>query len=128
MELKKTLYIYKENKQEIKEEEYDNDPISEIWFRGKTNCMNLGDRIREGSKECKLCGAEREDQCHFIIHCDQLSDIRKEEITLQRPTIQNENQIISNFFFGKENKKPKMRTLYRMWSKRNSLLRERIPN
>ena len=125
MTKKSTLQIYRLNKKEIKEEEYDNDQKSEIWFRGKTNCMKLADRNWEGSKECKLCGADRENLNHFLLHCVELSNRRVEDLSLQKPNIEDENEIISKFFFCEERTQQSQNTLHRLWRQRANILKGR---
>ena len=123
MENKKTLQIYRSRKEFIKEEEYYNEKKSEIWFQAKTNCLRLRDRAREDSKECRICAQGDEDLMHFMLHCSELANIRSRRIELQKPHIENEEEVVGDYLFKKENQPHKMATLYDMWKRRMYLLR-----
>ena len=124
MEQKKTLGIYRANKKTIKEEVYYNEKKHEIWFRAKSNCLDLRDRAREDSKECKMCGNGSEDLGHFMLHCQRLNKERISRVELQRPINMNEDSILGNFFFDGNNLHEKIDAVYKMWNKRSRTLKE----
>ena len=124
MEKKKTLHIYRQRKHQIKEETYYNGKDWEIWFKARSNCLELGDRSREEEIGCKICGYDKEDIHHFMLHCEKLRHIRLESIYLQKPHAIDENVIIGDFLFEEEDKDHKRETLYRMWRKRATLIKE----
>ena len=123
MENKKTLQIYRSRKEFIKEEEYYNEKKSEIWFQAKTNCLRLRDRAREDSKECRICAQGDENLMHFMLHCSELANIRSRRIELQKPHIENEEEVVGDYLFKKEDQPHKMGNLYNMWKRRMYLLR-----
>ena len=121
---KKTLNIYRANKEAIKEEVYYNENKYEIWFRAKSNCLNLRDRAREETKECKMCGNGSEDLNHFMLHCQQINRERTSRIELQKPNNVNEDAILGNYFFESNNLQEKIDTVYKMWNRRSRSLKE----
>ena len=48
---KRTLWLYREYKTEMKEEDYEGSERDRIWFRARTNCLWLEDRRREREEE-----------------------------------------------------------------------------
>ena len=87
METKTTLEIYRECKQEIKEEIiYNNGEASRLLFRARSNTMALNDRFRHDKGEnkrhtgCPICGAEYENLEHFVLHCPKLDSEREGEL------------------------------------------------
>ena len=121
MENKVTLSIYKKWKKEIKEEQvYDNRPSSVIWYRARSNCLNLENRNRHqgGNTTCKLCNLDEENIIHFVLHCPYLQEIRNKIEEFQRPYQENEEGIIGHFLFPKNNINKKKEILYEMWRKR----------
>lgn len=69
-----TLWLYREFKGEMREEDYEGGERDRIWFRARTNCLWLGDRRREGGEEkCMICGERgAEDLLHFLLDCVEL--------------------------------------------------------
>ncbi len=67
--------------------------------------MNLVDRKRfKGeSTECVMCGNEREDMQHFILHCPAYQEERRRHPGLQRPYQEEEDQVIGSILFENEN-------------------------
>ena len=123
MEQKSTLHIYRTRKESIREDKYGNSKESDIWFRAKTNCLDLWDRKREESTGCKMCGREKEDLRHFLLNCGKLSHIRTRSIHLQRPHNDDFNRIIGDFLFSKEEMEKKKQLLYEMWITRNNIIK-----
>ena len=75
----KSLTIYRTWKTEIKEEEiYDNSYASVLWYKARSNTLQLRDRKRHegGQVSCKICGAEKEDLEHFLLQCTGLDEER----------------------------------------------------
>ena len=70
---KESLSLYREWRQRMggQEKVYDNRESSILLFKSRTNNLNLGDRKRfqNQSTECIMCGAEKEDLIHFLLHC-----------------------------------------------------------
>ena len=124
MEKKSTLYIYRKRKEEIKEEPYENNKKSDTWFRAKSNCLPLGDRNREEATTCKLCGEEIEDLKHFMLNCEMLQHIRTRSILLQKPHINDNNEIIGKFLFDEERIEENRNIFYQMWTKRCKLIKD----
>ena len=123
LDKKKTMHIYKEYKKVIKEEEYENDFESTIWFQARANCLKLEDKNRESNKECKLCRVEIENLEHFLLKCESLETIRAQDIRLQKPLNENINEIIGEFLFNKEDIQNKKILLKKMWQKRTAIIK-----
>ena len=113
------MHIYKV----IKEEEYENDFESTIWFQARANCLKLEDKNRETNKECKLCGEEIENLEHFLIKCKRLEIERAQDIRLQKPLNENINETIGEFLFTKEDIDKKKKLLKKMWQKRAAIIK-----
>ena len=124
LDKKKTMHIYKEYKKEIKEEEYENDFESTLWYRARANCLKLEDKNRETNKECKLCGEEIENLEHFLLKCGRLETIRTQDIRLQKPHNENVNEVIGEFLFTKDDINTKKEILKKMWQKRATIIKE----
>ncbi len=99
------MKIYKEWKNEIggQEKVYDNRPASEILFKCRTNNLKLKDRKRFQGEEtkCDICDAEKEDLNHFSLWCPELNEERIKCTKLQRPYIENQENIIGDLLFNK---------------------------
>ena len=122
---KKTLEGYRDQKKEIKEENiYHNDRKSDLWFRARTNCMDLNDKQWNDSKVCVMCGHETENLEHFIIHCNETGDIRKEIPILQRPARQEDRETLRMFLYVNEDLDSKKEVLMNMWRKRETAIKE----
>ena len=46
-------------------------------------------------KGCRLCGAEKEDDEHFLLECGRLEEIRGGSLELQRPRLEDVDEVIS---------------------------------
>ena len=77
---KSTLNRYRKKKNEIKEEKrIDNSLASKLWFRGRSNTMDLNidnKYMKKGSTVCDLCEEEDEDMSHFLLRCKKLEKER----------------------------------------------------
>ena len=128
MDKKKTMHIYRTYKRTIKEEEYENDCESEVWYRARANCLKLEDKNREGDKICKLCKTGQEDLEHFILNCERLKEVRMEDVRLQKPNNEHTERIIGDFLFDDEDRNTKKIILKRMWKTRAAKLKaEQVP-
>ena len=123
MEKKKTLVLYRKYKDSIKQnEDYYNDRRSEIWFKVKTNCLFF--KKRDEQNLCKICGEENESLAHFMLHCNKLSKIRTQQLRLQRPYIENEEEILSKLIFENEEIEETKDIILKMWNFRLELIKE----
>ncbi len=81
--------MYKSWRTEIGRQDkvYDNSEASVLLHKCRSNNMNLGERKRfkGDSTECIMCGNEREDLQHFILHCPAYHEERRKHPGLQRP-------------------------------------------
>jgi len=119
MEGKSSLKIYRLYKNEMKEEDYEGGGESRVWFAARTRSLKLAcRRWGEDSVKCSMCGAEREDDTHFLLECALYDSIRQKAVELQRPRGECEDNVIGVFLFGEENVRMKRRVLYEMWMKR----------
>ena len=55
---------------------------------------------------------------HFILHCPALSDIRNKMISLQKPYMEDEVQIMTLFLFEESTASDKKEDLYKLWRAR----------
>ena len=95
---KETLRIYRTYKKDIKEINwYDNTYKTKLFIRARTDTLDLNWRERFKNKETKcMCGHENETLKHFILDCEMYKDVRIRSMILQRPYIENENELISD--------------------------------
>ena len=102
MNSKSSIAIYRKFKKSIKEEkEYDNTQSSALLYKARANVLALNDRKRHQNEDtkCPLCNHLYENMEHFILDCEELENIRSENIVLQRPHLENKDDIIGNFLF-----------------------------
>ena len=122
VEKRSTLNVYRMFKKDMKEEEYDGGFESVVWFRARTNCLELnGVKREEEERICGVCGLEVEDLRHFVARCVELESERREAVELQRPRWSDEVQVVGRFLFpevGPGNR----RVLCKMWRKRRRIL------
>ena len=126
---KSSLKIYRKNIDYIGNmTTYDNKPSSKIWFRARSNCLQLNDRKRfnRSDTKCELCEGEREDLIHFILECKALNKERLQSVLLQRPWNKDVDDIIGQFLFDPEDHESKRELLYWMWKLRGRLIKENI--
>ena len=122
IEKKTSLILYRQFKDQIKEEKYYNDEKSLIRFRFKTNTLLLNDRKRHQNEntKCSLCGYNLEDLSHFLLECSCIEEERQKITYLQRPRIENVSllmgKLIFEMYMDYENE------LYSMWKRRKLLL------
>ena len=125
---KSTRRIYGNHKDTIEEEHvYDNRPSSGIWFRARSNTLQLNDRNIHSNKEtnCPNCGPQNiiETIEHFIIDCTTYNSDRQQLIELQHPYNENGDKVIGQFLFSKVNLEKKKEVLFQMWKKRERQLK-----
>ena len=125
---KSSLRIYKELKNEIKEEKfYDNSEKSHLLFKGRSNTLKLNWRQRflnpqedpEETTKCPMCKLETEDDIHFLVKCQDLQNIRRNS-SIWHQGIEDMEFIRRVLCFdGKEDGKE---TLAKMWKERQKKL------
>ena len=105
LETKTTLEIYRECKQETKEEIiYNNGEASRLLFRARSNTMALNDRFRHDKGEnkrntgCPICGAEYENLEHFVLRCPKLDSEREGEL-IRNMRGEGDKDILCNLLF-----------------------------
>lgn len=125
MERKTSLNIYRAEKQNIGQKDetiYDNTIASTLLYKARSNTLQLNDRKRfiEESTNCPLCNEEYEDMTHFILVCQELSEVRRKNILLQYPMEKETDKTIGKLLFADNidsiitNKE----TLYELWKHR----------
>ena len=119
---KKTLEIYNLYKKEIKQENYYNEEKSLIRFKYRTNTLSLRHRIKEGDGTCRICENDLEDFSHFLLDCKGLEDERSQIYLLQRPRIENSNELIGRLIF--QEYETYDNELYGLWRKRVRFLKQ----
>ena len=99
MESKSTLNIYREYKMDIREEAWFlNNHKANIMMKARSNTLKLNWREfgTESAKICKLCSEGIETLEHFLIDCDRLQELRSRYLELQRPIVQNKNDLMAS--------------------------------
>ena len=126
MQEKSTLWMYRECKTEMKEEGYRGGEVSRLWFRVRTNCLELRDRRRgEEDRSCLICGYELEDLLHFVVGCEALERERSHSLTLKRPRTENGVETVKLFLFGGvEDWRMEAEVLCVMWRARRKRIEE----
>ena len=121
---KKSLELYNINRKEIEERSYYNNSKSLLMYRYRTNTLNLNDRKRYKNEntKCDLCEEENENMEHFLLECKALDNERKEIVELQRPRIENKNELLSQILF-RNDVNMELR-LQKLWLKRLDLLKQ----
>ena len=127
LEAKKSLEIYRASKTEIREEKiYYNDIKSETWFKARANCLDLNGKKWKENKSCLMCGGEKEDIGHFILHCKYLSELRVHAFALQYPIRQHDSETLQLFLFDEEETDRKKDVLLKMWKCREKFINSNI--
>ena len=128
LEEKNCLGIYR-LKKEMKEEDYSGSLESMVWLKARTNSLNLGKNCWQRNREiCVGWSEERETLEHFILHCPRWEEWRIESRSLHRPRIEETDQILLEFLFGRYESNTKKRTLLKMWNERQRLIRNKQEN
>ena len=126
---KSSLKIYREWRKEVggQEEIYDNQASSVVFFKCRTNNLNLNyrKRFRGESTMCEMCGAENENLNHFLLWCTKYNEKRNKCWKLQRPYIEDEDQVIGELLFDNLCSEQSKEVIYNFWKKREEILRER---
>ena len=94
-------------------------------FRLRSNTLNLNDknRHRNESTKCSLCEDTIENVEHFLLDCQALNSERIKILELQRPRIENKNELVSRIIFDEYSKYETQ--IQKMWLKRLNLLEQR---
>ena len=124
LETKTSIGIYRAGKLAIKEDPiYDNTPASIVLFQARSNTLPLEARKRD-DKECKLCGKDEENQHHFLLECEKLTEERLRLPRLQRPHPENTNSVLRDFLFNDDNGEMEHNKegLYRLWRLRKRMM------
>ena len=117
---KQSLSVYREWRKEIggQDKVYDNSEASKLLFKCRSNNTNLYDinRVQNKSTECVMCEMnEIENLNHFLLQCPAYSEERNKNPVLQRPYIENEEQIIGNFLYNNRIIEQSKSTIYKIW-------------
>ena len=99
---------------------------SNLWFRLRSNTLNLEERKRYKKEDtkCKLCFEEEENISHFVMKCPNLQAIRIECIELQWPLNENIEELLGQFIFDNQDINKKMNLIEKMWKRRRQLMGE----
>ena len=106
---------------------YDNRLSSKIWFRGRSNTLdiNIENRHRtEGKTLCDLCEKEDETTIHFLLNCEELEDKRDKDI-IRKFSQTNKEDTIGEILFSKTDIEEIKCMLENMWRKRMRLKRKK---
>ena len=94
-----------------------------------TNSLNLGENSWQRNRDvCVGCSEEKETLEHFILHCPRWEEWRIESRSLQRPRIEETDQVLGEFLFGRHESNTKKRTLLKTWNERQRLIRNNQEN
>ena len=73
--------------------------ITNKWLRGMFASFRLRECGLKSHKQwftteqvdftCPMCGQEREDEIHFVFHCQAYTDVRKNDSIFDSPTVQS---------------------------------------
>ena len=92
---------YRECKTEMREEDYGGGEKSRLWFRARTNCLELRGRRRgDENRSCPICAHEVEDLAHFVLECAAWEKERAQSLALQRPRLEDGVETLKLFLFG----------------------------
>ena len=101
LEKKNSLVKFRRFKKEMKEEDYSRSLESMVFLRARTNSLNLGENSWQRNREISVgCSEERETLEHFILHYPRWEEWRIESRSLNRPRIEETNQVLGEFLFG----------------------------
>ena len=129
---KKSLKLYREGKESIKEELiYNNTPASVILYQARTNSLPLEDRKHQEGRiknVSYLCHEENEDFDHFMMKCNKTEKTRNLIPILQRPHKNKNDEFLGNFLFNTNqdwgDMERRKEWLYKMWKDRRKKLIE----
>ena len=113
----------------MKEKDYNGSLESMVFLRARTNSLNLGENSWQRNRDvCVGCSEERETLEHFILHCPRWEEWRIESRSWHRPKIEETDQVLGEFLFGRHESNTKKRTLLKMWNERQRLIRNNQEN
>ena len=116
---KSTLQLYNKWKHNIEEaRDYDNGYASVLLYKARSNTLPLNDRKRHQKKEtkCEMCEAPLEDLEHFLLDCPALEEERRKHISLQRPQIEQRDDLLGRVLFMSDEAGEMKDCLQRMWT------------
>ena len=126
---KSTLNRYRKKKDEIKEEKrIDNSLASKLWFRGRSNTMDLNidnKYMKKGSTVCDLCEEEDEDMSHFLLRCKKLEKERDYSF-MKKKGDEDDEVILERIFFGVTDEESIKEMLTKIHRKREKIKEEKI--
>jgi len=106
------LWLDREYKREMREEDYEGGENDRIWLRARTNCLWLGDTRRD------VGYVEQEKWRTF---CTSFSSVlswrRRVAFELQRPRVERRQEVVREYLFGEEGRRTKSEALTNMWRK-----------
>ena len=126
-----TLEIYYKYKTEIKEIKwYNNKEDAKLMINARLNTLDLNwrNKIKNESTKCELCNNSNENLEHFILHCEQYKDIRRQYTFMQQPYKQDTEEHIAEILLLKEERKQteeKKIYIQRIWKLRQEQLKTR---
>ena len=134
LDKKVTLEMYRNYKREMREEGiYDNRFSSKLLFKARTDCLDLNEGPRSRSDinprrdiSCTLCGAERENQEHFILNCRKLKHKRNNKLIEEKKGV-TDKETLGNllFIYNGEDLEDLKEMLQGMWSERSRQLKQK---
>ena len=73
MQSKSSLFLYRQYKGIMQEEDYQGGEDSMLWFRARTNCIRFGNQLHSGTPEnCKLFEVESQNLENYVLECERL--------------------------------------------------------
>ena len=103
---------------------YDNRPASVVFYKARTNNLNLNDRNRHtnGNTNCLMCDNSMENLNHFLLWCRPTgySEIRTKEPLLQQPYVQDEEYLMGQLLFEEDKREKIKETIYKFWRERET--------
>ena len=126
MEGKSTLKYYRKAKQGVKEEKWIRNGVRwNVMEKARSNTLRLRWRnwALDDEKICLLCGCGVETLEHFILDCCKLEQIRIKYVELQRPMIEQRDEImVSLLMFDEKDAEHHVSIVWEMWRERGRLI------
>ena len=127
MQEKVSLKLYREWRDKIggQESVYENSEASLIMFRCRSNTLNLADRKRFQNQPttCVMCEWEYENLAHFLLQCPAYREERRENLVLQQPYKENEDNIIGKLLFNGQYIEKNKKTIIKFWKIREKKIK-----
>ena len=128
MKEKKSLYLYREEKEKMKYEEcYTNTFRSELLAKARTNSLQLADWYGRGKKgkgdtSCPLCKHPKEDLIHFLIECKCLNNQRDKELFNEIKGKKSKTHQVRMLLFRIKKWDKTAEMIQQMWNKRKNII------